>query len=222
MSDLQSKGYQIIRSMISPEEISVVLKELCAVVTSSAGTRNLLHYPWCQSLALRLKTHPQVSQALPENAMAVQCTYFDKNGENNWLVALHQDLSVPVRERVEHAELSGWSEKEGHIFVQPPVELLEQMLAVRVHLDSSEKANGPLRVVPGSHTLGRLTGARAREHRETNGEVTCLVDAGGALLMKPLLLHASSKMQIARPRRVLHFLFGPASPKHGLQWQHAV
>ena len=33
----------------------------------------------------------------------------------------------------------------------------ESMLVVRLHLDDCGEDNGPLRVLPGSHRLGRLT-----------------------------------------------------------------
>lgn len=125
-------------------------------------------------------------------------------------------------QRIEQNGLSGWSEKEGQVFLQAPVELLEQMLVVRIHLDSCEASSGPLRVVPGSHCFGRLSDARAAELRKSGSEVECLVAAGGALLMRPLLLHASSKATKPRHRRVLHFLYGPVSPAYGLQWKHAV
>src|SRR2546423_804264 len=62
-----------------------------------AGARNLLDVPSCQKLAATFKTHAQVGPLLPRGAVAVQCTLFDKSPEKNWLVALHQDLSIPVR-----------------------------------------------------------------------------------------------------------------------------
>jgi hypothetical protein len=36
------------------------------------------------------------------------------------------------------------------------------------------------------------------------------VPRGGAMVMRPPLLHASSKSRKDLPRRVLHFVFGPA------------
>ena len=48
---------------------------------------------------------------------------------------VHQDLSIPVREKVPHPALSGWSLKQGTCFVQPPLDVLQQLVAVRVHLD---------------------------------------------------------------------------------------
>jgi hypothetical protein len=38
------------------------------------------------------------------------------------------------------------------------------------------------------------------------------------MLMRPLLLHASSKILANNPRRVLHFVFAPAIPPDGLRW----
>ena len=47
-------------------------------------------------------------------------------------------------------------------------------------------------------------------------------DADGfAVLMRPLLLHASSKATGASRRRVLHFLFGPRQLLLGLAWANA-
>jgi ectoine hydroxylase-related dioxygenase (phytanoyl-CoA dioxygenase family) len=152
----------------------------------------------------------------------VQCTLFDKSPRANWLVALHQDLSIPVRDRVPHPDLLGWSRKEGMLYVQPPASLLEALVAVRVHLDESTADRGPLRVVPGSHRDGRFTETDASARRAELGETECLVGRGGVLLMRPLLLHASSKASRPSRRRVLHFLFGPAGLPYGLRWHDAV
>src|SRR5260221_14552741 len=126
-----------------------------------------------------------------------------------WLVAPHQDLSIPVRAGVVHQSLGAWSEKEGELYVQPPVELLNTLLAVRIHVDDCRRENGPLRVVPGSHRHGKLRAATAVELRSDRGEEVCVAKSGDALLMRPLLLHASSKAQSPSRRRVLHVLFGP-------------
>ena len=65
------------------------------------------------------------------DAVAVQCTYFEKSADRNWLVPIHQDLAIPVARRVEHPALRGWSHKEGSLFVQPPADVLAQLVAVR-------------------------------------------------------------------------------------------
>lgn len=156
---------------------------------------------------------------LPVDPTAVQCTLFVKSIDKNWLVSLHQDLSIPVAERVDSLECSGWSVKEGETFVQPPISVLRDMLAVRVHLDDCNERNGALRVVPASHQLGRLTSSDGLRERDTRGEISVTVPKGGAMLMRPLLLHASSKASIDSARRVLHFVFGPGRLPHGLRWR---
>jgi ectoine hydroxylase-related dioxygenase (phytanoyl-CoA dioxygenase family) len=181
-----------------------------------------LNHDWCRALAATLRAHPAIGTLIPANHVAVQCTYFEKSTDNNWLVPIHQDLSIPVRERVEHPALRGWSEKEGALFVQPPVDLLETLVAVRIHLDPCLEDDGPLQFVPATHARGRIDAAEASRLRQGGTVVTCTVDRGGALVMRPLALHASSKATGTSRRRVLHFVFGPADLPCGLQWEHAV
>jgi ectoine hydroxylase-related dioxygenase (phytanoyl-CoA dioxygenase family) len=159
---------------------------------------------------------------LSSSFVAVQCTLFDKNPERNWLVAFHQDLSIPVKNRVAHASLGVWSEKEGEHFVQAPLKVLETLLAVRIHIDDCGVENGPLRVVPGSHLCGRIADSTALDLRDTLGEEQCLAEGGDAVIMRPLILHASSKAAAPSRRRVLHILFGPESLPYGLEWKYGV
>ena len=170
-------------------------------------------------LAVNLRRHPGVAEIVPPRWVAVQCTLFEKSPRKNWLVSLHQDLSIPVRERASNCELSGWSCKDGVLFVQPPPRILESLVALRVHLDDCGPQTGALRVVPGSHRFGRLDGTRASALREEYGEVMPTVSRGGVLAMRPLLLHASSKATVPSLRRVLHFVFGPPTLPLGLAWR---
>ncbi|WP_374582833.1 phytanoyl-CoA dioxygenase family protein [Pseudoduganella sp.] len=177
----------------------------------------MLEQGWCADLAGRLLRSDALGAIMPAGHVAVQCTFFEKSDSVNWLVPVHQDLSIPVRGRCEVAGASGWSRKQDGWYVQPPLAVLEQLVAVRVHLDSCGADDGPLYVVPGSHRLGVIPAAAAAEMR--GGERACLAAAGDALLMRPLLLHRSSKSCGVSRRRVLHFLFGPASLPGGLEWR---
>jgi ectoine hydroxylase-related dioxygenase (phytanoyl-CoA dioxygenase family) len=152
----------------------------------------------------------------------VQCTYFEKSASRNWLVPVHQDLGIPVAAHVGHTSLGGWSTKEGILYVQPPVGLLEQLVAVRLHIDACSAEDGPLRVVPGSHLYGRMEAKAAAAARHAQTEFICTAEQGSAMAIRPLLLHASSRSTGDGMRRVLHFLFGPRILPFGLQWYHAV
>jgi hypothetical protein len=221
-AQLQECGYAVIPDMVRIDEIGKIERFIDDGVSGGAGTRCLIGRPWCNRLADQLTRDVRLSEALPTDARAVQCTLFVKSIASNWLVSLHQDLSIPVAERVENPEYHGWSEKEGELFVQPPVSILNDMVAVRLHLDDCDERNGALRVVPGSHRLGRLTTAEATGVRNAQGQVCVQVPRGGAMVMKPLLLHASSKALIYNRRRVLHFVFGPAKLPGRLRWPNSV
>jgi hypothetical protein len=219
---LEQDGYVIAPSILGPDEAASIEAALSQMSNLEVGTRNLLELEWCRAVVKRLRAAAGLGALLPGTGVAVQCTLFDKSPGRNWLVAMHQDLSIPVSARVAHPSLGVWSVKEGQTFVQPPHELLAQLIAVRIHIDECGLENGPLRVVPGSHREGRLTPSAARQLRDRLGEVACTVGRGGAVILKPLLLHASSKALSPSHRRVLHFLFGPASIGYGLRWRYAV
>jgi ectoine hydroxylase-related dioxygenase (phytanoyl-CoA dioxygenase family) len=93
--------------------------------------------------------------------------------------------------------------KEGVRCAHAPAFVLENVLAIRIHLDPSNGINGPLRVLPATHTSGVLSDESIHELVSKIHPVECHVGAGGLVLMKPLLIHSSSKF-IDRSRRVLH------------------
>lgn len=124
--------------------------------------------------------------------------------------------------RIEHADLSGWSEKESSCYVQPPPDMLAGLVAVRLHIDDCYVEDGPLRVAPGSHRFGRIAPSTTPEIRKANGEAACLVDRGRAVINRPLLLDASSKSTGDGLRRVHHYVFDPPNLPFGLKWNRAV
>jgi len=220
MNSFLRDGFAVIPDVLDQDECVALDGAVSALGTGMPGTRNLLTHDWCCALAARVRAHPDVAAAIPDDFIAVQCTYFEKSRDQNWLVPVHQDLSIPVRERVEHPTLRGWSEKEGGLFVQPPLEVLEQLVALRVHLDPCLEQDGPLQFVPASHTLGKIAAERAAAIKRAGPVVTCTLAPGGVLMMRPLALHASSKATGTSRRRVLHFVFGPRTLPYGLRWPH--
>ncbi|WP_010479726.1 phytanoyl-CoA dioxygenase family protein [Acaryochloris sp. CCMEE 5410] len=215
------QGYVILPQICSSLICEQVCEHLDEVVQTGPGSRRLLAFDWCQELAKSLKFHPFISPLLGPSPIANQCTYFEKSPDQNWLVALHQDVSIAVQPNAAATQL-GISQKEGLSFVQPPIEILEQLVALRIHLDDCTINNGPLKVVPGSHQQGRLSDPMITKLRDHSGEISCLVPKGGVLAMRPLLLHASSKMTLPQRRRVLHFLCGPQHLPNGLAWHEAI
>ncbi len=214
----EQSGFAVIAGVLAAEECMAIARRVPS--SGDPGGRHLLEADWCIPLAHALRGHPRVAELIPPDYAAVQCLWFEKSVSTNWLVALHQDLGIPVAARSTDPALASWSEKQGVLHVQPPVELLEQLIAIRLHLDDCDAGDGPLRVVPGSHRLGRLDPEAASRCRAERGEVACVAARGSVMAMRPLLLHASSRATGGSQRRVLHFLFGPRVLPHGLQWRY--
>lgn len=151
------------------------------------------------------------------------------SGERTDALRWHQDHAISVRERKDVPGFVGWSNKAGVWQVKPPAEVLGRMVAVRVHLDDSNEHNGPLRVLPGSHTHGWLEGrdqwlrlASAAAGSAQRCEVVCTVGRGGVVAMCPLLLHASSRSASDAERRVIHIEFAAVELPGGLEWNNRV
>ena len=143
------------------------------------------------------------------------------SSDPDWILARdtwHQDLTIAVRETASAADYGPWSVKAGIVHVQPPIAVLERMIAVRIHLDDCASENGPVRVLAGSHRLGRLSTRSIADAPTHHREVTCALRRGGLLAMRPLLLHASSAAVAAGRRRVLHIEFAACELAPGVEW----
>jgi hypothetical protein len=220
MNAFERDGFTLVSAVLNPAECRAIAGQIEKMRCTTVGTRRLLSQDGCRSLSAKIRQNPALSPLIPAGMVAVQCTFFEKSASRNWLVAVHQDLSIPVAERIEHPALQGWSVKEGQLYVQAPVEILQQLIAVRIHLDPCGADDGPLRLVPGSHLQGLVTAEDAVLARQQ--EIVCVAESGSALLMRPLLLHSSSKSSGKSQRRVLHFLFAPIALPLGLRWSDVV
>jgi len=186
---------------------------------STYGMRNLLdQVPAVRDLANSPDLQKLIEPVLGRDAFAVKATLFDKTPDANWKVAWHQDTTICVRERIEVPGFQAWSVKDGVVNVQPPDDVLSSIMTIRLHLDDCGADNGALRVLPGSHQAGRLSAEDVDRWRTENTPVTCAVRRGGALLMRPLTLHASSAAQNPGHRRVIHLEFAASGLPGGLAW----
>jgi len=226
---IERDGFAIVPDVIDEKEISHALSALKRAEQSAGvrrrggvyAIRNLLVVaPEIGELVDASRIRPLMEQVLGASCFVVRSILFDKTPEANWKVAWHQDLSIAVRARRDMEGFGAWSEKAGVTHVQPPVEILERMLTLRLHLDANDEANAPLRVIPGSHAGGRLSAEAIARLQEKSEAISCLVPRGGALLMRPLLLHASSAARVPEHRRVVHLEFAAAPLPDGLEWYH--
>jgi hypothetical protein len=217
--EIASQGFVVVQQVLTTGERSELIDALGPV--DCAGRRRMLSVPAAEELARSAKIMELVRPHVGPTARAVRAIYFDKSAEANWMVSWHQDVTIAVRERRDKAGFGPWSVKDGVPHVTAPAEYLEQMLTVRLHLDDADEENGALRVLAGSHRFGRVSDERIDELVQELPEVVCRASVGDALLMRPLLLHASSRSTSTRRRRVLHIEYAGFDLPGGLQWHEA-
>lgn len=216
-----TSGFTTIPDVLDNAITDALIETLAPLhIEGAAGARNLLDVPAIQTLARSSQIRALVEPILGPDCFAVRGIYFDKTAGANWKVPYHQDLSIAVAARNDVAGFGPWSVKGGVAHVQPPTEILEKMLTLRLHLDACDENNGALRVLENTHELGKLSAAQIARERETGAETVCAVPRGGALLMRPLLLHASSPAQTPTHRRVIHLEWANCALPTGLIWQN--
>jgi ectoine hydroxylase-related dioxygenase (phytanoyl-CoA dioxygenase family) len=213
-------GFEVIERLITPEQTASLLEllTLLEVPPFRGGLRRIDQLiPQVAELAKSKILLNAAQSRLVGTPKLVRAIYFDKSPENNWLVTWHQDKTVAVTSRFVDEQWGPWSKKAGIWHVQPPLNVLENMITVRIHLDDTTSANGCLKIMPGSHKLGLLKDQKP-ERANKNHAVYCEVAAGGALVMRPHVLHASEKSSVVRPRRVLHFEYASYELPKAVAW----
>ncbi|MBS0203813.1 MAG: phytanoyl-CoA dioxygenase family protein [Planctomycetes bacterium] len=183
------------------------------------GIRNLLNaIPAVREIVAAAPFIDFARAVLGTGARPAKGVFFDKTPEANWPVAWHQDVTITVQERRDVPGFEMRPVKDGVVHALPPVELSENLLALRIHLDDADADHGALRVIPRSHLAGRLSPAEVSQWIATSREDIVSVVAGDVMLMRPLLLHASSVCRFPGHRRVVQIEYSGSDLPGGLMW----
>ena len=224
--ELEQNGYSILSDLYSDREIDQI--STCIENTEQDGnsflkTKDLFavrqlikNIPELKNLLFNEKLIELISDLSESEYFLTKAIYFDKPSESNWFVAYHQDLSISVDQKTELENYINWTFKKGQYGVQPPTKILEDTITVRIHLDKTDKNNGALKVIPKSH----LNGIVRIDSKNWNAEneFVCEIEKGGAMLMKPLTLHASNRTTNGKKRRVIHLEFNKHNLTEPLTW----
>ena len=226
--DFESDGFAIVPGVLAPEAVDALARAIDEAGEGPAvlrregalyGMRDALRgLPEIRELARSEPLLGLVRPVLGPGAFAVRALLFDKTPGANWGVPWHQDLTVAVKARIDAAGFGPWTIKAGIDHVRPPVSVLERMVTLRVHLDDCGPDRGPLRVLPGSHRGGLLGAEGTHRRLERDRPASCLVGRGGVVMIRPLLLHASSPAESPRRRRVVHLEYAADPLPVGLAW----
>ncbi len=215
------KGYELIEGFLSLDQLEKINSEIKSVSfpARSGGIRNAdKKYSSIGELSALESIIKKANLYLSGSASLVRAILFNKTLDNNWLVSWHQDRTVAVSKKFEKQGWGPWSIKDGIHHVQPPLEVLNKMVTFRIHLDDTGIENGCLKVIPKSHEWGILDRNAISEYVQKNKAVICFTKAGSALVMRPHILHASSKATIPSQRRVLHLEYSSFKLPSGVAW----
>ncbi|MCF1422935.1 phytanoyl-CoA dioxygenase family protein [Mangrovimonas futianensis] len=224
--ELEENGFSVLDNLYSDHEIYGILA--CIENAEQDGnsfmkTKDLFairqlikNIPELSDLLFNEKLIELISDLSESEYFLTKAIYFDKPSKSNWFVAYHQDLSISVDQKMELENYTNWTFKKGQYGVQPPIEVLEDTITIRIHLDKTNRNNGALKVIPKSH----LNGIIRAESKDWNldKEYVCEVEKGGAMLMKPLTLHASNRTTNGMKRRVIHLEFNKHNLTEPLAW----
>jgi ectoine hydroxylase-related dioxygenase (phytanoyl-CoA dioxygenase family) len=223
---IAAKGFTIVEDIYNADEIAAILAEISRANSDKSTFRKtedlfairqfLKEIPAINSIIFNDKLKTVISDFFGDDYLAVKSIYFDKPEKSNWFVAWHQDLTISVDKKVELPGYGTWTVKQNQFAVQPPLNILQNNFTIRIHLDDADEGNGALKVIPGSHLKEIYRPETIDWDIET--ETTCSVKAGGIMIMRPLLLHASNRTTNNKPRKVIHIEFSNAELPEGLGW----
>ncbi len=228
LSDLSprliNKGYAILNHLYTRKElgrIGIVLRQYKKSHLSKNeevyALRNLFKkIPDLKKLILN-ENVKKILNCFGENYFVTKALFFDKPPQSNWYVTWHQDKTINVDQKCEINGYNAWTRKEELWGFCPTPEVLHNTITIRIHLDDATHENGALQVIPGSHKK-LLTDSEIQLITQSALPSTCEVKAGGVHLMKPLLLHASSKTAHDKSRRVIHLEFNHVDLPDGIEW----
>ena len=223
-------GFSIAENIYSTEEIEMLLHIINQADTSRNTFRKssdlfairqfLSEVPACRSIIFNDNLRFILKSLLGDNHFSVKSIYFDKPQTSNWYVAYHQDLTISVDKKLNLEHYGPWTTKQNQFAVQPPIDILQNVLTIRIHLDDTDGENGSLKVIPKSHLKGiyRPETINWTLEKETN----CVVPKGGIMLMKPLLLHRSGRTVNDKRRRVIHIEFSNQELPTVLNWSERI
>ena len=201
-------GAQLFRSALDRDQLNLLEALLCHLPHDHAGLRLRA----VEGLAPLLKSTGQIGRCaasvLGGNCRPVRAILFDKTPGTNWALGWHQDRTIAVKQRVAVDGFVSWSVKDGMLHVEPPFEILSDMVTLRVHIDAVPAHHiSTALIAPGSHKLGRVAAGDVREVVRHCGSVACLAEAGDIWLYATPILHASEVAVAPAHRRVLQVDF---------------
>jgi hypothetical protein len=216
LPDLDRDGFVLLPGLFDPPELTAC-ERLLPRSAGSAGVR-IFGNPELEQWLLNGPLSTVVDSVSPSKARPIRAILFNKTSEANWALGWHQDRTIAVRQRASVPAFNHWTSKSGVAHVEPPFDMMENMITARIHIDPVDGANAPLLVAPGSHRLGRIAEKDISSIVERCGTFACLASRGDVWMYRTAILHASERYRGNRARRVLQVDFSAAELPEPLEW----
>lgn len=207
------------RGVLNAVEAASLAKRLEPQITGRPGTRLKVDPDMATLLAADGPIGRIAAALIGEKAKPVRAVLFDKSPDANWIVAWHQDRTIPVRERHETPGFGPWSTKDEVLHVAPPIGVLEGMVTLRLHLDPVDTGNAPLVVAQGSHRFGSVSADVAAERATECRALVCEAEAGDVWAYSTPILHMSARATGSQRRRVLQIDYAATPLPEPLEWR---
>lgn len=218
VEELRTRGRTWLRNVLDDERVDTL--GAFSDVGDRPGARIDMASPVAK-LLVRDNPLTELLQRLGLHPAPVRLVAFNKTAEANWSVPWHQDRVIAVAKRNPVDGYSNWVSKDGFWHCEPPLTLLQRMVFVRIHLDSSLATNGPLQLALGSHRHGKIRAEEASTVAEKYPVETCEAAVGDVLVVHALTLHRSSSASDAASRRTLRVDYAPrAALNDKLEWAY--
>jgi ectoine hydroxylase-related dioxygenase (phytanoyl-CoA dioxygenase family) len=223
---VRQNGFTVIGDIYTDAEVAELISTIDKADKSNPTFRKttdlfairqfLKEVPDVKKVVFNDKLKQIISGIFGDGYFVVKSIYFDKPEQSNWFVAWHQDLTISVDKKIELPGYTSWTSKHNQFAVQPPIKILEDNFTIRIHLDDTNVDNGALKVLSGSH----LKNIYRPENIDWSieNETICDVKRGGAMIMRPLLMHSSDRTINEQKRRVIHIEFSRAELPSEIKW----
>ena len=220
-STLQQQGSYVSPKIFTQLEVDEISSMLTKIFTRYDLNENGTYFS--------LKTLPELKQVIYNNSFQnllnaidhkielTSAKYYHQIPTANWFTTLHQNITIPVKEKISMEGFSGWSKKEGITSAMAPVNLLRQCFSMYIYLFGSDETNGALQILPGSHKKILNIQERNQIIENINPQIAN-VQAGDIYILKPLVLQAFGKVSQIQHVHLLQLNFCLEDLPGGLEW----